>query len=433
MRVYDIIKAKRDGSKLSKEEIDFLIKGYTLGDIPDYQMSALTMAIFFSGMDDEETALLTHSMATSGDVLDLSMLGDRTVDKHSTGGVGDKTTLAVAPIAASAGAVIAKMSGRGLGHTGGTIDKLESIPGFRTFLPNYEFISQVRKIGISVVGQTGDFAPADKKLYALRDVTATVDSLPLIASSIMSKKIAAGSHNIVLDVKCGSGAFMKTLDDATALAEKMVDIGLACNRKVSAFITDMNRPLGDAVGNSLEVIEAIETLRGNGPDDFTELATEVSAKMISMSLKKDLSESRIIASEAIKSGKAYEKMLAWISAQGGDTRYIENTSLFNTAPVIYEIKAPCDGYIASMDSEKIGLASLVLGAGREKMSDIIDHSSGIRILYKTASKIRKNDTIALLYTSDKDRASAAEKIYLDSLKISDQKVEASPLIYKTVN
>ena len=433
MRVYDIIKSKRDGNKLSKEEIDFLIKGYTCGDIPDYQMSALTMAIYFSGMDDEETALLTHSMATSGDMLDLSMLGDRTVDKHSTGGVGDKTTLAVAPIAASAGAIIAKMSGRGLGHTGGTIDKLESIPGFKTSLPNDEFISQVKKTGISVVGQTGDFAPADKKLYALRDVTATVDSLPLIASSIMSKKIAAGSHNIVLDVKCGSGAFMKTLDDATALASKMVDIGKNCNRNVSAFITDMNTPLGNAIGNSLEVIEAIETLQGNGPEDFTALVTEVSAKMISMSLKKDVNESRDIAIDSIRSGKAFEKMLSWVSAQGGDIKYIENPSKFKISPIVYEVKAPCSGYISSTDSEKIGVASLVLGAGREKMSDIIDYGAGIRMISKVGSKVSKNDTIAILYTSDVSKAIAAERIYLDAVRITDTVGNIAPIIYRSVN
>lgn len=433
MRMYDVIQKKRDGGSLTFEEIGYVIEGYTQGDIPDYQMSALAMAIFYTGMTDEETSALTYAMANSGDVLDLSMFGDLSVDKHSTGGVGDKTTIAVAPIAASLGLYTAKMSGRGLGHTGGTVDKLESIPGFRTSLSVSEFISQVDKHGIAVIGQNADFAPADKKLYALRDVTATVDSLPLIASSIMSKKIAAGAKNIVLDVKTGSGAFMKTENSAYELASKMVDIGKRCGRNTSAIITNMDVPLGNAVGNSLELTEAFNTLRGEGPSDFTELCTEVASKLLVLAKRTPYLEAVDLVKKSISSGKAFEKLLEWISAQGGDYRYAENSSLFSKASVIKEIKAPRCGYITSMNAERIGISAVVLGAGRETKSDLIDHSAGIVIEAKTGSFVKEGDVIATVYTSSSDKAENGERIYLDSVVIGEEKPTDIPLIYRHVD
>ena len=331
MRIYDVIKKKRDGFALTKEEIEFFIKGYVEGSIHDYQASALCMAIFFQGMDARETADLTLAMANSGDTVDLSRFGDLTVDKHSTGGVGDKTTLIVAPIVASLGCVMAKMSGRGLGHTGGTIDKLESIEGFNTALTPEEFFTQVEKNGVAVVGQTGNLTPADKKLYALRDVTATVDNLSLIASSIMSKKLAAGSHTIVLDVKCGSGAFMKTPEDARALAQAMVEIGKSCGRNVAAVITNMDRPLGNNIGNSLEVIEAIQVLQNNGAEDLKEVCLALASEIVSLSKGIAIDEAKKLTEQALHSGKALEKFKEWISSQGGNKAWVENTELFPKA------------------------------------------------------------------------------------------------------
>ena len=432
MRMYDIIKNKRDNKELTKEEIEFFVKGYTDGSIPDYQASALTMAIFFNGMTEKETAALTLAMAESGDTVDLSIFGDKTVDKHSTGGVGDKTTLIVAPIVASVGCIIAKMSGRGLGHTGGTVDKLEAIEGFNTSLTNDEFFTQVKNIGIAVVGQTGNLTPADKKLYALRDVTATVDSIPLIASSIMSKKLAAGSHTIVLDVKCGSGAFMKTPEEARALAEEMVKIGKNNGRNMAAIITDMNTPLGKNIGNSLEVIEAIEILKGNGAEDLKFVALALASEIISLSKSISIEEAKNLADNAITSGKAYEKFKEWIALQGGNENWIENPDLFPKAQYKEDIFAESDCYISSMNAEDIGIASVILGAGREKKEDSIDFSAGIIINKKTGNKIKKGDIIATLYTNNKNSLLSAKEKFLSAIEFNNEQPAEIPLIYETV-
>ncbi len=432
MRMYDIIEDKRNGRELSKEEIEFFVKGYTDGTIPDYQASAFCMAVYFKGMTEKETVILTESMANSGDTVDLSMFGSLSADKHSTGGVGDKTSLIVAPIAASLGAKVAKMSGRGLGHTGGTVDKLESIPGYKTTLSEDEFLSQVEKTGIAIIGQSGNLTPADKKLYALRDVTATVDSIPLIVSSIMSKKIAAGSKNIVLDVKCGSGAFMKTLKDAEILANEMVKIGNGCGRNTAALITDMDRPLGSAVGNSLEVIEAVKVLKGEVENDLKEVCLSLAAKLISLVLSLSYEESLKRVTDALESGKAYCKMKEWISAQGGDAAFIDNTELFEKAEYSYEILSDSDGYISAMDTEKIGLSSVILGAGRSSKEDKIDFSAGIIIDKKTGDKIKKGEKIATLFTNNETSLQDAEKTYLSALTVSAEEPEEKPLIYKII-
>ena len=432
MRMYNIIEKKRNGRELSKDEIEFFVKGYTDGTIPDYQASAFCMAVYFKGMTEKETVILTESMANSGDTVDLSMFGSLSADKHSTGGVGDKTSLIVAPIAASLGAKVAKMSGRGLGHTGGTVDKLESIPGYKTTLSEDEFLSQVEKTGIAIIGQSGNLTPADKKLYALRDVTATVDSIPLIVSSIMSKKIAAGSKNIVLDVKCGSGAFMKTLKDAEILANEMVKIGNGCGRNTAALITDMDRPLGSAVGNSLEVIEAVKVLKGEVENDLKEVCLSLAAKLISLVLSLSYEESLKRVTDALESGKAYCKMKEWISAQGGDAAFIDNTELFEKAEYSYEILSDSDGYISAMDTEKIGLSSVILGAGRSSKEDKIDFSAGIIIDKKTGDKIKKGEKIATLFTNNETSLQDAEKTYLSALTVSAEKPEEKPLIYKII-
>ena len=432
MRMYDIIKNKRDNKELTKEEIEFFVKGYTAGSIPDYQASALTMAIFFNGMTEKETATLTLAMANSGDTVNLSEFGNKTVDKHSTGGVGDKTTLIVAPIVASLDCIIAKMSGRGLGHTGGTVDKLESIEGFNTSLTNKEFFEQVKKIGIAVVGQTGNLTPADKKLYALRDVTATVDSIPLIASSIMSKKLAAGSHTIVLDVKCGSGAFMKTPEEAKSLAEEMVKIGKNNSRNISAIITDMNTPLGNNIGNSLEVIEAIEVLKGNGPEDLRYVAFILASEIVSLSKNITIAEAEELVNNAIKSGKALEKLDEWIAHQGGNKEWIKNPALFPKAKFKEEIKSEKDCYISSMNAEEIGISSVILGAGREKKDDTIDMSAGIILNKKTGEKIKKGDVIATLYTNTENSLKSAKTKFISAIEFSDEKPQDIPLIYEIV-
>ncbi len=432
MRMYDIIKNKRDNKELTKEEIEFFVKGYTDGSIPDYQASALTMAIFFNGMTEKETAILTLAMANSGDTVDLSQFENKTVDKHSTGGVGDKTTLIVAPIVASLGCIIAKMSGRGLGHTGGTVDKLESIDGFNTSLTNDEFFEQVKNIGIAVVGQTGNLTPADKKLYALRDVTATVDSIPLIASSIMSKKLAAGSHTIVLDVKCGSGAFMKTPEDAKALAEEMVKIGKNNGRNMAAIITDMNTPLGKNIGNSLEVIEAIEILKGDGAEDLKYVACALATEIVSLSKNINITEASELVENAISSGKAYEKLKEWIVAQGGNRKWIENPDNFPKAHFKEEIKAENDCYISSMNAEEIGVSSVILGAGREKKDDTIDMTAGIILNKKTGDKIKKGDIIATIYTNNESSLKSAKEKFLTAIESSIEKPEEIPLIYEIV-
>lgn len=432
MRMYDIIENKRNGKELSKEEIEFFIKGYTNGSIPDYQASAFCMAVYFKGMTENETVLLTEAMANSGDTVDLSMFGNLSADKHSTGGVGDKTSLIVAPIVASLGAKITKMSGRGLGHTGGTVDKLESIPGYKTTLSGDEFISQVEKVGMAIIGQSGNLTPADKKLYALRDVTATVDSIPLIVSSIMSKKIAAGSHNIVLDVKCGSGAFMKTLEDAEILANEMVKIGKGCGRNTAALITDMDRPLGSAVGNSLEVIEAVQVLKGELDNDLKEVCVSLASELISLVLSVSHCEALTMVNNALNSGKAFEKMKEWISAQGGDVSFIENTDKFPKAEYVYDVLADSDGYISSMDTEKIGLASVILGAGRENKEALIDFSAGIMLYKKTGDKIFKGEKLATLFTNNKISLEDAEKMYRSALFVSSVNPERKPLIYKVI-
>ncbi len=428
MRMYDIIKKKRDGGELSQEEIEFFIKGYVDGSIPDYQASAFCMAVFYTGMTEKETADLTLAMAHSGDTVDLSRFGNLTADKHSTGGVGDKTTLIVAPIAASLGCIMAKMSGRGLGHTGGTIDKLESIDGFNTALSPEDFFKQVEKTGIAVVGQTGNLTPADKKLYALRDVTATVDSMPLIASSIMSKKLAAGAHTIVLDVKCGSGAFMKTPEDAENLAREMVKIGNNCGRNTAAVITNMNRPLGNNIGNSLEVMEAIDVLTGNGPEDLREVCLTLATQIVALSKNISETEARKLTEDALNSGKALKKFKEWIVSQGAK----KDMPVFKKATHKHEIKSSVDGYIVKTDAEKIGISAVILGAGREKKDDTIDMSAGIILSKKTGDKVNKGDVIATLYSCNENSFASSEEKFLSALEFCQTKPTEEPLVYKII-
>lgn len=428
MRMYDILQKKKEGKELTKEEIRYFINGYTDGSIPDFYASAFTMAVCFSGMTDKETACLTDAMAYSGDTVDLSCFGSLSCDKHSTGGVGDKTSLVVAPIVACSGAKITKMSGRGLGHTGGTVDKLESIPGYRTELQTSEFIGQVDKVGLAVIGQSGNLTPADKKLYALRDLTATVDSIPLIVSSIMSKKIAAGSKNIVLDVKVGSGAFMKTEQQAHMLAEKMVDIGKRCGRNVAAVLTDMDTPLGCAVGNSLEVKEAINVLKGKQNDELTEVCLVLAAQIISLVFSVGFSDAFEKAKEILESGAAFQKMKEWISAQGGDEKYIDDPALFEEADIQYDVLSPVDGYIDTMDAEKIGKVSVILGAGRSEPGEKIDHSAGIIIQKKKGDCVAQGDILCTLHTNRKEKIKESEKMYIDALGFSQTKPEKKKLI-----
>lgn len=432
MRMYDIIVKKKYGLELTANEIEFAIKGFVSGEIPDYQMSALLMAIFFKGMTGKETVSLTEYMAHSGDTIDLSEIEGVKVDKHSTGGVGDKTTLVVAPIAAACGARVAKMSGRGLGHTGGTIDKLESIPGFNATILREDFINIVKRTGLCVVGQTGNLAPADKKIYALRDVTATVDCVPLIASSVMSKKLAAGADCILLDVKTGSGAFMKSVDESINLAQVMVGIGWGANRKCAALVTNMDIPLGFAVGNTLEVIEAVNTLKGKGPKDFTECCMELAANLLELAGKGSIVQCMRQVKASITSGAAFEKFCEMIEAQGGDTGVIRDTSKFENASVIHEVKSPFSGYISMMDTEAIGIASVMLGAGRETKDSPIDYLAGILLRKKTGDNVNKGDTLAVLHTSDEALIKSAQEHFLSSITVSDLKPEAKPLIYAKV-
>lgn len=430
--MYDIILKKRRGYELSDEEIKFAIDGFTDGSIPDYQMSALAMAICFNSMTDRETATLTFAMADSGDQLDLSEFGNMTCDKHSTGGVGDKTSLIVAPLVASCGGVFAKMSGRGLGHTGGTIDKLESIRGYRTELSEEEFLEQTRNIGICVIGQTGNMTPADKKLYALRDVTATVDSIPLIASSVMSKKLAAGAKSIVLDVKAGSGAFMSDAESAKVLAEKMVEIGRRCGRNVSALITNMDMPLGKCVGNSLEVLEAISVLKGETKGDLRELCLELASTLLLMCHDISHEAARKMAENSLESGAAFEKFKQWISAQGGNADWADNTDLFPKAKCSLKVKATTDGIIQHMNTAQIGRASSSLGAGRMKKGDPIDLEAGIIIEKKTGDEVKKGEVLATLYSNKQETLQNASIIYVDALSISDDPVEKPKLIFDRV-
>ena len=432
MRMYDIIRKKRDGEVLTNEEIAFFVKGYTEGSIPDYQASALCMAIFYKGMTHEETVALTQCMATSGDTVDLSRFGTLSVDKHSTGGVGDKTTLIVAPIVASLGGKVAKMSGRGLGHTGGTVDKLESIPGYKTSLAPERFMEQVEKIGVSVIGQTGNLTPADKKLYALRDVTATVDSIPMIVSSIMSKKLAAGCHSIVLDVKVGSGAFMKTLADAEKLAGEMVSIGKSCGRNIAAVLTDMDRPLGSAVGNVLEVIEAIEVLKGNGPEDLREVCVALATEMVTLYKGVPVEEAKALVLDALTSGKAYAKMVEWVTAQGGDPAFFEDPNNYTGVTTAGYVAADKDGYIQKMDTELIGDTAVILGAGRATKEDSIDPAAGIMIEKKTGDYVKKGEFLCRLRTNAPDKWEEAVALYRSAVVIGDEKPEEKPLIYKII-
>jgi pyrimidine-nucleoside phosphorylase len=433
MRMYDIIEKKRDGKELNYEEIKFFINGYTQSRIPDYQAAALLMAIFLRGMNTRETADMTGLMADSGDRIDLSAIRGIKVDKHSTGGVGDKTTLILAPIVASCGVPVAKMSGRGLGHTGGTIDKLESIQGFRTSLSNEELIRNVQDIGIAIAGQTGNLAPADKKIYSLRDVTATVDNIPLIASSIMSKKIAAGADSIILDVKTGSGAFMKTIEESVKLAEAMVDIGEKVGRKTAAIITDMDIPLGNAVGNSLEVIEAIETLKGKGPKDLEEVSFELAARMLELGGKGDADWCRGQVREAVSSGKALEKFAEMVRRQGGDEHIINDYNIFDRAEFVHNLVSQADGYIESIKTDALGISSAILGAGRETKESSIDYSAGIVLRKKTGMQVSKGDIIATLYTNKKEKIYDAQSVLENSIRYSDRKPPSRPLILAYVD
>ena len=428
MHALDIIVKKRNGEKLTRQEIDFFVKGYTNEAIADYHAAAFLMAVYFRGMDDDETLWLTESMLHSGDVVDLSCISGIKVDKHSTGGVGDKTTLIIGPIVAACGVPVAKMSGRGLGHTGGTIDKLESIPGFGTNLSAQEFIDNVSEIGLAVAGQTGNLAPADKKFYALRDVTGTIENISLIAASIMSKKLACGTDAIVLDVKTGSGAFMKTLDQAQALAEKMVEIGRGAGKKVTALITEMDRPLGLAIGNALEVSESLEVLQGRGPEDLKEVCIELASNMLMLGGKGDLDHCRKLALQAVSDGSAFRKFAGMIQRQGGDPAIAENPSRLPQASVQTEWRADRAGYIHLMQAERLGMASMALGAGRKTKNDAIDPAAGIVLLKKTGDRVENGDPLAVLHTSDKTKIDAAIEILKSSLLIKEEPAEPRPLI-----
>ena len=432
MRMFDIIRKKRDGLALSEKEIQWFIDSYVKGEIPDYQASALCMAIYFRGMNVEETTALTFAIRDSGDKLKFNNINGLRVDKHSTGGVGDKTSLVVTPIVATLGVKVAKMSGRGLGHTGGTVDKLEAIPGFKTDLPTEEFEDIVNRVGIAIVGQNATLAPADKLLYALRDVTATVDSLPLIVSSIMSKKLAADDDCVVLDVKTGSGSFMKTKEQSRELAEWMVAIGKAAGKRMRALITDMDRPLGHAIGNSLEVVEAIETLMGNGPEDLTELSVALASHMLVISDRGSYEECEKNVRRVIASGEALMTFANMVEAQGGNKEWILHPELFRKAPYELEVKAEASGYITGVNTEGYGTASLLLGAGRNTKEDKIDFAAGISLVKKTGDKVEKGDVIAVLYTSDESRLEAAAKRLIDATFIGDTKPEDVPLIYDII-
>ncbi|MEG3006550.1 MAG: pyrimidine-nucleoside phosphorylase [Oscillospiraceae bacterium] len=433
MRAYDIIIKKRNNIELSDEEIKWIVDNYVDGEIPDYQISALLMAIYFNGLNERETLSLTMNMAHSGDMIDLSKINGIKVDKHSTGGVGDKTTLIVAPVVASFGVPVAKMSGRGLGFTGGTIDKLESINGFKTEMDAEDFMATINQVGICVIGQTGDIAPADKKLYSLRDVTGTVESIPLIASSIMSKKLAAGADAIVLDVTKGSGAFMKTVDNAIELAQTMVKIGEGAGKKTIALITDMDRPLGYAIGNSIEVIEAIETLKGNGPEDLTKVCVELAGNMLFLAEKGSITQCKIMAEDAIKNGSALAKFRDMVRTQGGDEKCIDNYNLFKRAETIYSVKSTKTGYITHMNTEKCGMSSVVLGAGRETKNSQIDYSAGIILKKKVGDYVKSGEEIAVLHTNKEKNVLEAETIFLDAITISKNNVEEEPLVYARVS
>ena len=429
MRMYDLIRKKKCGGELSSEEIRYMINGFTDGSIPDYQMSAMTMAICFQGMNPKETVDLTLAMRDSGDVLDLSKIQGVKVDKHSTGGVGDKTSLALAPIVAALGVPVAKMSGRGLGHTGGTIDKLECFPGFTAELSEETFVHNVNTIGIAIAGQTANLAPADKKLYALRDVTATVDQMSLIASSIMSKKLAGGSDAIVLDVKTGNGAFMKELKDSVALAKEMVAIGTGAGKRMAAVITDMDQPLGSTVGNSLEVIEAIETLRGEGPSDFKEVVFALGAQMLVFAGKAaETAEAKSLMESAIADGSALSKFAEFVRAQGGDAAAVYDTSLLPVASQTLVVESPRDGYVHRILAEDVGIACMTLGGGRETKESKIDLSVGIRLRKKNADAVKRGEPLAVIYGNDAAKMEAARAKIAGAYEISDEPREKEAVI-----
>lgn len=432
MRMVDVIIKKRNGLELSEEEIRFFVEGFTSGEIPSYQASSLAMAILFKGMNKKEIGILTDAMLHSGETIDLSSIEGIKVDKHSTGGVGDKTSLVLGPLVAACGVKLAKMSGRGLGHTGGTLDKLESIPGCKIGLSREEFINQVNKYGLAIVGQTGNLVPADKKLYALRDVTGTVESIPLIASSIMSKKLASGSDTILLDVKFGSGAFMKDIDQARLLARTMVDIGDHLHRDTRAILTDMDQPLGLAIGNSLEVIEAINTLNGKGPSDLVELCLGAGAIMLMQAKKtSSIEEGRKLLQEKIDNKEALEKLCDLVRAQGGDESYIRDPSKFEKAKYIIAIKAENEGYVKQINALEIGESAMRLGAGRATYDDVIDPSSGIVLSKKVGDKVNVGDVLCTVYTNKEDNASILKDIH-DSFKLSSDIVKINPIIYEVI-
>ena len=433
MRAVDIIIKKRDGKELTRDEIRFFVAGFTRGTVTDYQASAWAMAVLLKGMTDRETTQLTLAMADSGEKLDLSGVVDLALDKHSTGGVGDKTTLVVEPLVVACGLRVGKMSGRGLGFSGGTLDKMESIPGFRTDLTKEEFLRQLKEVGLVLTGQTSDLAPADGKLYALRDVTGTVPAPPLIASSVMSKKLAAGANRIVLDVKVGTGAFMKTQEEARSLAKLMVKIARLAGRKAVALLSDMNQPLGHAVGNALEVKEAIETLHGGGPTDFRQHAIEVASQLLLLGeAEKTLSAARKRAGVALKDGSAFERFRALVSAQGGDVRYVDDPSLLPRAQFVEEVPAPRSGYLKWVDARQIGEASVALGAGRAKKGDPIDHAVGIVVLHKVGDRVAKGAPLFTLHANDQAKLEAARAQVLAAHQWSAKKVKPLPLFYGTV-
>ena len=433
MRTVDLIQRKRDGEELTPEEIEFLVEGYTKGEIPDYQISAFLMAVFFSGMSDREVTRLTECMLRSGDRIDLSSIPGVKVDKHSTGGVGDKTSLIVAPLAAAAGVVVPMMSGRALGHTGGTLDKLESIPGFRTDLTPEQFHRQLSEIGLCFIGQSERLAPADRKLYALRDVTATVESIPLISSSIMSKKVAEGIDALVLDVKVGTGAFMKKQVDARRLAQTMVGIGRRMDKKVQALITDMNQPLGFAVGNALEVMEASQTLQNAGPADLTKLSLELAARMIFLGKKTaSLDEARRIAEQHLVDGSAYKKFKQVVTAQGGNAQALDRFELLPNATGMREVLSPRGGYVSSINAEDIGTASNMIGAGRDKKEDSIDPAVGIILEVKHGEKVDAGSVLCRIYHTKEDHLEDAADVVEDAFRISGQKPDERELILEVV-
>ncbi|CEH33041.1 pyrimidine-nucleoside phosphorylase [Romboutsia lituseburensis] len=433
MRLYDIIAKKRDKKELSKEEIEFFIEKYTNGEVPDYQASALLMAIYLNGFTKEETANLTMAMVNSGDVVDLSMIEGVKLDKHSTGGVGDKTSLILVPMVAAAGGKVAKLSGRGLGHTGGTLDKLESIPGFNISVEEDKFIDMVKNAGLVIAGQTQNLVPADKKIYALRDVTATVDSIPLIAASIMSKKIASGSDAIVLDVKYGEGAFMKTAEDAEKLATAMVNIGKSVGRNTSAAITLNGEPLGYAIGNALELKEVIEVLKGEGPEDLRELCLQLGAQMLRLgNIETDVEKGRAKLEAILKDGSALAKLRELVVLQGGDPKVIDNSELFTISPLTHEVKATKEGYVYELNAEGVGVSSLLTGAGRHTKDDALDYGAGIILKKKMGDYVKVGDVLATLYSSDEAKFEKAEEELQKAYSIQSQKPEKSPIIHKII-